>query len=235
MGVGLPTGWGSVSRPVARGRKFVCCVRNPRNINVFVRVPGREESGSRPGGSVTGVTEKLFMYQMFMCLFRPLAYRPPNSFTCSSFIGVFFSLKKGSSKGGLCHKDPSSKDSFRKEEGRYLVAPYCAILRDYVSDTPLLRAMVLLVSQHDQLGAIPPPPFLSPSPLESMRSGGAIPPPPHKRGISAILARYRIKNKAKWVRYPPSAIVSRKGIAQYGGYLAVGRQGHINFKSGQDL
>ena len=48
------------------------CVRNPRNINVFVRVPGREESGSWPGGSVTGVTKKLFMCQMFMCLFRPL-------------------------------------------------------------------------------------------------------------------------------------------------------------------
>ena len=49
-----------------------------------------------------------------------------------------------------------------------LVAPYCAIPRDYLSDTPLLRAMGLLVSQHDQLGAIPPPPFLSISPLESM-------------------------------------------------------------------
>ena len=29
-------------------------------------------SGTRPGGSVTGVTEKLFMCQVFMCLFRPL-------------------------------------------------------------------------------------------------------------------------------------------------------------------
>ena len=57
---------------MARGQKFMCCVRNPRNINAFVRAPGREESGSRPGGSVTGVTEKLFMCQMFMCLFRPL-------------------------------------------------------------------------------------------------------------------------------------------------------------------
>ena len=59
----------------------------------------------------------------------------------------------------------------------YLVAPYCAIPRDYLSDTPLLRAMGFLVSQHGQLGAIPPPPFLSVSLLESMRSGGAIPPP----------------------------------------------------------
>ena len=63
MGGGLPTG--------GQGSKFMCCVRNPRNINVFVRVPGLEESGSRAGGSVTGVTEKLFMCQMFMCLFRP--------------------------------------------------------------------------------------------------------------------------------------------------------------------
>ena len=37
----------------------------------------------------------------------------------------------------------------------------------------------IFVSQPDQLGAIPPPPFLSVSPLESIRSGGAI--PPHKR------------------------------------------------------
>ena len=64
-----------------------------------------------------------------------------------------------------------------------LVAPYCAILRDYLSDTPLLRAMGFFVSQHGQLGAIPPPPFLSISPVESIRSGGAMPPPP-KRGIS---------------------------------------------------
>ena len=58
-----------------------------------------------------------------------------------------------------------------------LVAPYRAIPRDYLSDTPLLRAMGFLVSQHGELGAIPPFPFLSLSPLESMRSGGAIPPP----------------------------------------------------------
>ena len=50
-----------------------------------------------------------------------------------------------------------------------LVAPYSAIPRDYLGDTPLLHAMGFLVSQHGQLGAIPPPPFLSVSPLESIR------------------------------------------------------------------
>ena len=77
-GLPSPDRRGGVSRPVARGQKFMCYVRNPRNINVFVRVPGREESGSRPGGSVTGVTEKLFMCQMFMCLFRPLMWDRPS-------------------------------------------------------------------------------------------------------------------------------------------------------------
>ena len=102
---------------------------------------------------------------------------------------------------------------------RSLVAPYCAIPRDYLSDTPLLRAMGLLVSQHGQLGAIPPPPFLSVSPLESMRGEGAI--PPVLRGISAILVRYPMR-KRQMGAIPPSAILSQKGIARYGGVSRIG-------------
>ena len=99
------------------------------------------------------------------------------------------------------------------------MAPYCAIPRDYLSDTPLLRAMGFLVSQHGQLGAVPPPPFLSVSPFESMRSGGAI--PSLKRGISAILARYPMKTRQTGA-IPPSAILSRNGIARYGGVSRTG-------------
>ena len=105
------------------------------------------------------------------------------------------------------------------EPGNPLVAPYCAIPRDYLSDTPLLRAMGFLVSQHGQLRAIPPPPFLGVSPLESMRSRGAI--PPLKRGISAIPARYPMKTRQMGA-IPPSAILSRKGIARYGGVSRTG-------------
>ena len=76
---------------------------------------------------------------------------------------------------------------------------------------PLLRAMGFLVSQHGQLGAIPCPPFLSVSPVESMRSGGAI--PPLKRGISATPARYPMKTRQMGA-IPPSAILSRKDIAR---------------------
>ena len=97
-----------------------------------------------------------------------------------------------------------------------LRAPYCAIPRDYLSYTPLLRAVGSLVSQHGQLGAIPPPPFLSASPLESMRSGGAI--PPLKRGIPAILARHPMK-QGKWVRYPPLRDYLERVLRDMGGIL----------------
>ena len=99
-----------------------------------------------------------------------------------------------------------------------LVAPYCAILRDYLSDTPLLRAMGVLVSQYGQLGAIPPPPFLSVSPLESIRKV-EVRYPPLKRGVSAILARYPMKTRQMGAI---SAILSQKGIARYGGVSRTG-------------
>ena len=79
---------------------------------------------------------------------------------------------------------------------------------------------VSLVSQHGQLGAIPPPPFLSVSPLESMRSGGAIPPP--SKGVSQrCFARYPMKTRQSGA-IPPSAVLSRKGIVRYGGVSRTG-------------
>ena len=72
------------------------------------------------------------------------------------------------------------------------------------------------------LGAIPPPPpFLSISPLESRRNGVRYPPPPQKGYLSDTCA-IPYENKAKRVRCPPSAILSRKGIARYGGVSRIG-------------
>ena len=77
---GLPTGWpgGSPDR-VARGlptggqrsKVYVLCVA-PKEHKHFRPCTRPGGSGTRPGGSVTGVTEKLFMCQMSMCLFWPL-------------------------------------------------------------------------------------------------------------------------------------------------------------------
>ena len=45
--------------------------------------------------------------------------------------------------------------------------------------------------------------------------------PPLKRGISAILARYPMETRQMGA-IPPSAILSRKGIARYGGVSRTG-------------
>ena len=69
------------------------------------------------------------------------------------------------------------------------MAPYCAIPRDYLSDTSLLCAVGFWVSEHDQLGAIPLPP-LSLSRLESMR--GTLRPShsvPGEKGLSGPISR----------------------------------------------
>ena len=108
-----------------------------------------------------------------------------------------------------------------------LVAPYCAIPRDDLSDTPLLRAMGFLVSQHGQLGAILPPPFLSVSPLESMRSGGAI--PPLKRGISAILARHPIKTRQMGA-IPPLRYYLERVLRDMGGVSHTGPLSCLRWK-----
>ena len=81
---------------------------------------------------------------------------------------------------------------------------------------PSLHAMGFLVSQHGQLGAIPPPPFLSVSPLESMRSRGAIPPPPQKGYLSDTCA-IPSENKANGCDIPLCDAISKGHCAIWGG------------------
>ena len=102
-----------------------------------------------------------------------------------------------------------------------LVAPYCAIpRRDYLSDTPLLRAMGFCGVSTWPIGCDTPSPFSEHFPLEKhakWRSDTH----PHKRGIAAILARYPMKRK-RTRAIPPSAIISWNGIARYGGVSRTG-------------
>ena len=81
--------------------------------------------------------------------------------------------------------------------------------------------MGLLVSQHGQLGAIPPPPFLSVAPLESMRSGGAIPPP--RNGYLSDTGAIPYENKAAGCDTPPLRYYLERVLRDMGGYLALGR------------
>ena len=118
-----------------------------------------------------------------------------------------------------CHR-PSSQRALGLKNMTALVAPYCAITRDYLS--PLLRAMGVLVSQHGQLGAIPPTPFLSVSPWEHAKWRCNTPPP--TKGVSQRYLRDALWEQAKQARYPLCDSIS-KGYCAIGGggYLALGR------------
>ena len=80
---------------------------------------------------------------------------------------------------------------------------------------PIARYGVFGVSTWP-IGCDTPSPFSEPFPLgEHSRSGGAI--PPLKRGISAILARYPMKNKAKGCDTPLCDSISKGYCAIWGG------------------
>ena len=96
-----------------------------------------------------------------------------------------------------------------------LVAPYCAIPRDYLSDTPLLRAMGFLVSQHGQLGAIPPPPFLSVFPLGEHAKWRCDTPP--QKGYLSDTCAIPYENKANVCDTPLCDTISKGYCAIWGG------------------
>ena len=80
--------------------------------------------------------------------------------------------------------------------------------------------MGFLVSQRGHLGAIPPPPLLSVPPRRACEV--EVRYPPHKRGISAILARYPLKTRQNACDTPLRYYLERV-LRDVGGYLALGR------------
>ena len=93
-----------------------------------------------------------------------------------------------------------------------LVAPYCAIPRDYLSDTPYCALWGFWCLNMANWVRYPLPLFRAFPPWRACEVEVRYPPPP-KRGISAILARYPMKTR-QMTAIPPSAILSRKGIAR---------------------
>ena len=84
------------------------------------------------------------------------------------------------------------------------------------------------------IGCDTPSPFSERFPLGEHAKWRCDTPPPLKRGISAILARYPMKTRQMGA-IPPSAILSRKGIARYGGVI-LSRTGPLSQgQSGQKL
>ena len=97
-----------------------------------------------------------------------------------------------------------------------LVAPYCAIPRDYLSDTTLLRALGVFGVSTWPIGCDTPSPFSERFPLGE-HARRRCDTPLQKGYLSdtcAIPSEFKQGNKRA---IPPSAILSRKGIARYGG------------------
>ena len=100
-----------------------------------------------------------------------------------------------------------------------LVALYCAMPRDYLSDTSLLRAMGFLVSQHGQLGAIPPPPFSERFPLGEHTKWRCDTPPPPQKGYLSDTCAIPHENKANGCDTPFCDTISKGYCAIWGGIL----------------
>ena len=110
-----------------------------------------------------------------------------------------------------------------RKRGSLLVAPYCTIPRDYLSDTPSIARYGVSGVSTWQIGCDTPSPFSERFPFGE-HAKWRCDTPLDRKGISAILARYSMKTRQMGA-IPPSAILSRKGIASDmagGGYLALG-------------
>ena len=85
---------------------------------------------------------------------------------------------------------------------------------------PSLRAMGFLVSQHGQLGAIPPPPFLSVSPLGEQVKWRRDTPP--RKGYLSDTCAIPYKNKANRCDTPLCDTISKGYCAIWGGVSRTG-------------
>ena len=102
-------------------------------------------------------------------------------------------VQRSSLGGKPCLSNPVWRHSPDTICWTLLVAPYCAIPRDYLSDTPPLRAMGCFGVSTWPIGCDTPSPFSERFPLGEHAKWRC--DTPLKRGISAILARYPMKTR----------------------------------------
>ena len=95
------------------------------------------------------------------------------------------------------------------------MAQCCAIPRDYLSDTPLLRAMGFLASRHGQSVAMPPAPFSERFRLGEHAKWRCDTPP--SKGVSQRYWRDSLWKQGKWVRYPPLRYYLERVLRDRGG------------------
>ena len=93
------------------------------------------------------------------------------------------------------------------------------VLRDTARLSQRYRAVGFLVSQHGQLGSIPPPPFSERFPLGEVEV--RYPPPPQKGYLSDTFA-IPYENKANGCDTPLCDTISKRYCKRYGGVSRTG-------------
>ena len=102
-----------------------------------------------------------------------------------------------------------------------LVAPHCAIPRDYLSD-PIARYGVSGVSTWP-IGCDTPSPFSERFPLGEHAKWRCDTPPPPTKGLSQRYLRDTLWKQGKWVRYPPLRYYLEKVLRDMGGVTRTGQ------------
>ena len=102
-----------------------------------------------------------------------------------------------------------------------LVAPYCAIPRDYLSDTPLACALWGFWCLNMANWVRYPSPFFWAFP--HWRACEVEVRYPSSKTVSQRYLRDTQWKQGKWVRYPPPRCYLEKVLRDMGGYLALGR------------
>ena len=108
------------------------------------------------------------------------------------------------------------------ENPLFLVSEYCAIPRDYLSETPPIARYGVFGVSTRPIGCDTPSSFSERFPLWRTCKVEVRPPPPPQKGYLSDTCAIPYENKANGCDTPPSAILSRKGIARYGGVSRTG-------------
>ena len=137
-----------------------------------------------------------------------------------------FAAKRGIGTPSLL-SDASAHMCAEIHTGRFLdlVAPYCAILRDYLSDTPLLHVMGFFGVSSWPIGCDTPSSFLSVSPLgeHAKRRCDTPPPPPPQQGyLSDTCRNLPMKTRQNACDTPLCDTISKGYCAIWGGVSRIG-------------
>ena len=121
------TAWVRMGSPdrVTRGQVFMCCVRKPRHINNFVRVPGREDQWRGDRENVYVPNACLFPLSIFWVFQRPLTLILLQK--CRDINGSRIVIQIGGVYTTFCREEGILLQKYRDRNGRCIAILFKSI------------------------------------------------------------------------------------------------------------